>query len=726
MNTLEKIISNIVFALHILLLFLLIFEQQLELPVAIQSFGRLHPLLLHFPIGLLVLLGLIQIIKNETEPRSFHKIQGFVLLLTVFTTSLTAIMGFFLSQEEGYASTTMTWHKWTGVALSFLVYGLFLFASNQRSNKWMFSSTLVASIIILLIAGHLGASITHGADFVLAPLKSEQPKITEATTIFAAAIHPILEDKCYACHNDRKTKGDLNMTSVENLLKGGKNGSLWEAGDAANSHLLQRINLPVDHEDHMPPEGKPQLTAEEIALIHQWIETGASTDRTLATLNPGDSLYQLTMSYVQSNNEGARSKDAYDFQPASPITIESLNNPFRTVMPIAASSPALHAQIFVRQAYKSSYLDELEAVKKQIVELNLSNLPIQDEDLKQLKQFDNLQKLILNGTDITGATLDQLANCKNLKSLAVSNTEVGENFSKALDHLPNLKQVYLWSTRLDTGQINQLRQRYSHITFYEGYIPNDNEILPLSAPALENETLIIAANDSIRIKHAFRDANIRYTLDGTDPDSLNSLIYQQPVPMDSFTTLKAKAFKAGWLSSDVKQWALYKKQYQPMKVELINPPDPKYPAKESRTLFDDRKGEPFLLTQDWLGYQDQPFIALLDFGETPPLVNHLTLSYGKMIRKHIMPPQWVEVWGGNDRQSMKRLQRITLTQPSKYQGNNVEGIDLAFAPARYRMYKVIAQPLQQLPQWHNAKGDKAWVFIDELFVYQSSDGGSAL
>ena len=723
MKILEKVISNIVFALHILLLFLLFFEQQIELPAVLQSFGRMHPLLLHFPIVLIVLLGLMQIIKKETDPHSFSRIQRFVLLLTVFTTSLSAIMGFFLSQEEGYASSTMMWHKWTGVALSFLVYGLFLLESSQGVKRWVFSSALAASLIILLIAGHLGASITHGSDFVLAPLRSDEPLITEASTVYAAAVQPILEDKCYSCHNNQKTKGDLNMTSVEKLLEGGKNGSVWKAGDADNSLMIQRVTLPEEHEDHMPPEGKPQLTTAEIALIHNWIASGASINTTLAELDPQDTLHQLTMAYVNTQTEANIEKDPYDFEFASQSTINSLNNPFRTVMPEAASSPALHAQIFVRQAYQSSYLEELEAVNKQIVELNLTNLPIKDEDIQQLNQFENLEKLILNGTDITGATLDQLGGCKNLKSLAVSNTQVDENITLALDDLPNLKNVYVWSTKLDTAQINKLRERYPNIKFHEGYIPDDSEILPLSEPVVKNETFIIAANDSIRLNHAFKDAVIRYTLDGTDPDSINSPVYQHPFPIDSFTTMRAKVYKPGWQSSEISKWAFYKKQYTPEKVELIHPPDPKYAGKESITLFDGRKGEPFLLKRDWLGYQDQPFIAILEFGNQPPLVNHITLSYGKMIRSHIMPPQRVEIWGGNDRQSMQRLQQITLTQPGNYQKNSVEGIDIAFDPAQHRVYKVIAQPVKKLPEWHNAKGEKGWVFVDELFVYQSAGGG---
>ena len=40
-----------------------------------------------------------------------------------------------------------------------------------------------------------------------------------------------------------------------------------------------------DDEDHMPPEGKPQPTADDIALLQWWIDSGAQADKTLAELN---------------------------------------------------------------------------------------------------------------------------------------------------------------------------------------------------------------------------------------------------------------------------------------------------------------------------------------------------------------------------------------------------------------------------------------------------------
>ena len=72
---------------------------------------------------------------------------------------------------------------------------------------------------------------------------------------------------------------------------------------------------------------------------------------------------------------------ANTFAAASKKTIEQLNTPFRSVYPVAAHSPALHADIFIRQTYQPEFLSELKAVREQLVSINLTNLPIRDEDI---------------------------------------------------------------------------------------------------------------------------------------------------------------------------------------------------------------------------------------------------------------------------------------------------------------------------------------------------------
>jgi uncharacterized membrane protein len=130
-----------------------------------------------------------------------------------------------------------------------------------------------------------------------APVKSAGAMIAgaEGKLVFEHLVLPVLEEKCNKCHNAEKSKGDLRLDTHEMVMKGGKTEGNVVAGNPAGSLLISRIKLPEDDDEHMPPEGKPQISPEELALLSWWIEQGASE-----TLKINDSpLPAETQSLVQ-------------------------------------------------------------------------------------------------------------------------------------------------------------------------------------------------------------------------------------------------------------------------------------------------------------------------------------------------------------------------------------------------------------------------------------------
>lgn len=99
-----------------------------------------------------------------------------------------------------------------------------------------------------------------------------------ATCYVQAAELPkdLLEAKCLSCHYPDKTKGELDMSTRESLLKGGDAGPAIDLERPEKSEIVLRVSLPHDDDDIMPPEkkGKP-LTAEEISALTAWIKEGA-------------------------------------------------------------------------------------------------------------------------------------------------------------------------------------------------------------------------------------------------------------------------------------------------------------------------------------------------------------------------------------------------------------------------------------------------------------------
>ena len=84
-------------------------------------------------------------------------------------------------------------------------------------------------------------------------------------------IRPLLENKCFSCHNPDKKKGGLELTSYSGLMNGGSGGAVVDAGNPAGSRLWTCSTK--KEEPFMPPEGAP-LEPKDLALLSKWIEGG--------------------------------------------------------------------------------------------------------------------------------------------------------------------------------------------------------------------------------------------------------------------------------------------------------------------------------------------------------------------------------------------------------------------------------------------------------------------
>ncbi len=268
-----------------------------ETPDILLFFGRFHPLLVHLPIGFLVLLVALESLARFRRFRSANASAGYILALLVPSAVLSAGCGWLLSLSGDYRSELLQVHRWLGFATA----GLCTLTAGFRWRNWTrtYTASLYLSAIVLAVTSHFGGSLTHGSDYLTryapAPIQAllgrqsakADPGIARPQErFFSVVIEPILQARCAACHNPEKRKGGLRLDTWETLQRGGKNGPVIVAGKAAESPLVQRLLLPLDNDDHMPPEGKPQPTPEEIAVLSWWIDAGAPPDAALAGLRP--------------------------------------------------------------------------------------------------------------------------------------------------------------------------------------------------------------------------------------------------------------------------------------------------------------------------------------------------------------------------------------------------------------------------------------------------------
>ncbi len=175
---LKNIVAALLLPLNVLLLFFLIVFNSLAIPAWLQVFGRMHPLVLHFPIVLILAYAFLLLVM----PASLKKQEGYIvaldalLLAAAFSAALTALMGILLAREPGYDSDAIALHKYSGAATSFALFGLYTY-NKKLQQHFNLSKVFVGCITALLLwAGHLGGNITHGNNFVLAPITPDNKK----------------------------------------------------------------------------------------------------------------------------------------------------------------------------------------------------------------------------------------------------------------------------------------------------------------------------------------------------------------------------------------------------------------------------------------------------------------------------------------------------------------------------------------------------------------------
>jgi Leucine-rich repeat (LRR) protein len=573
-------------------------------------------------------------------------------------------------------------------------------------------TTSLAAMVMIIVTGHLGANITHGNDFLFAPVTPEKQKpvvLFEDAEVYANMVQPIFEEKCMSCHNSQKAKGDLIMETKELLLKGGKDGKLWDSTQNDFGLMMQRIHLPVQSKKHMPPQGKPQLTDDEADILYRWIKSGASFTTKVASLPERDTLRLLAAPLFQTIET-----DDYAFVAADENKVRGLNNNYRVVRPLAIGSPALGVEFFGAEQFKPDQLKDLLTVKEQIVSLNLNKMPVTDEDIKTIAQFPNLRKLNLSFTNITGATLNELSKLKELKLLSLSGTKIKSNNLQFLTSLPKLSRLFVWNTSLPPEEVKRLQQQLKATAVETGF-KGDTVVIKLNPPVIENEEQVITVPVPLKLVHYVKGVTIRYTTDGTEPDSIHSAVYSDNILLDKKETIKAKAFKPGWISSDVVEKIFYKAGFTPDSVQLVNTPDPQYKGDGGNTLYNGKMGSLNFRDGQWLGYRVQPMEAFFYFNK-PESISSVTVSTIVDINSYLMPPQEIEVWGGDNSKSLHLIKRMQPQQPSKEKPPYLEGYDVTFKTREIKILKVILRPVSKLPVWHRGKGDKGWIFTDEIFV----------
>lgn len=675
---------------------------QLLVPVWLQILGRMHPLILHFPIVLLLLAVFLGLMKDQT----WKNAGSIFLLFGANLAGITVVAGLILAGED-YEGSSLDWHKWLG--LSSLLIATLIYFFREKSTQ-IFKFGLAALALTIVGTGHFGANLTHGEDFLFGPIlaKNEKKVALEDAVVFEDLVKPILENKCMACHKEGKIKGELRMDQLAGLQKGGKTGPFLVAGNPDESLFLQRIHLPLENEEHMPPKNKAQLTEEEIEILKLWVASGASFEQKVMELEAEEPLFQLASQKLFSNETN------YDFEAPSESDLASLNTFFRKAKPLFPGSPAVEVAYFGASAFDPSSLQDLKKVKTQIVKLNLNRMPLEGVDLSALEALEHIEEIQLNFTGLTSDQLQDLTGLSSLRKLAISGNKLD---SRSLDHLSKmtfLRELFIWQSGFSEEEKKQLQTALSSTKIDFGF-DSKGVIYALNPPKIEFEEVLFTESAEVKISHPISSVEIRYTLDGSEPDSISSLVYQGPISLSKTSQIRTRAFAPEWTGSEETKAILFKKGMEPKSYQLKTQPNVRYEAKGATTLFDGVKGKANHTSGEWLGYTDSPLELEIYLKESdrPSLLDvSLLINEGA----YIFPPTGVEIWVGQQNQWKK----VTANPPAlpeklgepRFQLISFDLPDESFDQIRLKLY-----PIAKLPAWHPGAGAKGWVFVDEILIY---------
>ncbi|MEP2347560.1 MAG: chitobiase/beta-hexosaminidase C-terminal domain-containing protein, partial [Algoriphagus sp.] len=235
----------------------------------------------------------------------------------------------------------------------------------------------------------------------------------------------------------------------------------------------------------------------------------------------------------------------------------------------------------------------------------------------------------------------------------------------------------------------------------------------LNNPIISQEKMIYQDSLELSISHPIKTAQIRYTLDGTEPDSISSAIYTQPIFVSSTGKLLAKAYAAEWKGSGSSEAIFMRSGIAPIDFKLINEPNSKYKASGAATLFDLVKAEAPNHGQKWLGYQDDPMIVEVEFDHKANQPKELSISLLYNEGAHIFPPSKITIDGLVNGKWQQLASTIPSASTSALSARS-ELLNFELASTNYEKLKITLTPLPKLPNWHPNAGSKGWVFVDEM------------
>lgn len=469
----------------------------------LDFFGRFHPVLVHLPIGFLLLAVLFQWMGKMASMAYLRLSVPVILVLGMISALFACVTGLALSGTAEYPESTLGWHQWMGILTTLLSLGMFW--AVQRKLPLYINGFGVLILAGITVTGHLGGTLTHGENYLFgeADAGPALPPIADiqAAHAYNDLVQPIFEARCVSCHGATKQKGKLRLDDPVHILKGGEDGPGVKVGDPDGSELIRRILLPANAKKHMPPVGEAQLLPHEIQFLQWWVRSGADFRQPVNAL-PQTSADKQMLSLVESASQGLAGDAApgnnggtapvfpltafipnKEVKPADPATVQRLKAAGVVVLPVSRESNYLSVNfVTAGDRLEDSTLHLLQGIREQLIWLKIDEMQISETGFPLLGQLTALTRLQLSRTNLSDKTLSELLSLKNLQWLNLVGSPVTAASLVQLEKLPELKQLFLYQANISTADWDALQKALARVQIDTGnyrlpLLPGDTSLV---------------------------------------------------------------------------------------------------------------------------------------------------------------------------------------------------------------------------------------------------------
>jgi hexosaminidase len=282
----------------------------------------------------------------------------------------------------------------------------------------------------------------------------------------------------------------------------------------------------------------------------------------------------------------------------------------------------------------------------------------------------------------------------------------------ALPRMTALAEV-LWSQEKDLrwGDFrNRLQSQFLRFKNMDAnYFEGSGKVEPMAMFDVEDKPY------AIKLQTEASGTEIYYTLSGKIPDN-KSFVYKNPVKIENDVILKAIAYKDGNKLEKVSEYNILYHRALGKKIQYVEGYSERYPANGSQALVDGIKGSLDYNDGHWQGFNGRNADVIIDLGDEFAFKS-ISVTFLLDQKKWIFIPDTVNFYFSLDGNNYQKVASVDHAIPLN---NNIALTNDFTAklnkPIKIRYIRMEAVNIGICPDWHPGKGQKAWLFVDEIVV----------